>query len=95
MEKYYKVAEKQLINLFVASMKLQALENGGVDNWEWYNDSLENYLKEELKSLSIIDPADYHTIINECGEDYDLYTIASVYVKNHQEGLIENKNFNF
>lgn len=23
--------------------KLQALERGGVDNWEWYSDSLEEY----------------------------------------------------
>ena len=25
--------------------KLTALENGGVDNWEWYGDSLEEYWK--------------------------------------------------
>ena len=28
-----------------AEAKLQALENGGVDNWEWYSDSLEEYNK--------------------------------------------------
>lgn len=27
--------------------KLTALENGGVDNWEWYSESLKNYLKED------------------------------------------------
>lgn len=26
--------------------KLQALENGGVDNWEWYSDSLADFYKE-------------------------------------------------
>lgn len=27
--------------------KLTALENGGVDNWEWYSESLKNYFKDE------------------------------------------------
>jgi len=32
------------------SLKLMALEQGGVDNWEWFEDSLKSYtqwLKEE------------------------------------------------
>lgn len=28
------------------SLKLQALEEGGVDNWDWYGDAIERY--EEL-----------------------------------------------
>lgn len=27
--------------------KLQALENGGVDNWEWYDQSLEDWFEDE------------------------------------------------
>lgn len=27
--------------------KLTALENGGVDNWEWYSESLKNYFEDE------------------------------------------------
>ena len=27
--------------------KLTALENGGVDNWEWYSESLKDYFKED------------------------------------------------
>lgn len=29
------------------SDKLAALENGGVDNWEWYSESLQEYWKEK------------------------------------------------
>ena len=27
--------------------KLQALEAGGVDNWEWYSESLKDWFKEQ------------------------------------------------
>ena len=29
-----------ILNLEIASTKLEGLEAGGVDNWEWYSDSL-------------------------------------------------------
>lgn len=32
--------------LLDASAKLRALEVGGVDNWEWYYESLKDYLAE-------------------------------------------------
>ena len=37
------ITEKEYEILIDSQMKLQALENGGVDNWEWYSDSLEEY----------------------------------------------------
>lgn len=40
MEKIYQVSESELIELIHDSMKLCALENGGVDNWEWYGVSI-------------------------------------------------------
>lgn len=40
MEKTYQVSESELIELIHDSMKLCALENGGVDNWEWYGASI-------------------------------------------------------
>ena len=39
------VPEKELIKLLSGYNKLLALENGGVDNWTWYGDSLNNFLK--------------------------------------------------
>ena len=44
MEKIYIVYENELKELIHDSLKLMALENGGVDNWEWYDDSLNNFL---------------------------------------------------
>ena len=29
--------------------KLEALERGGVDNWEWYDESLKSLVEEEKK----------------------------------------------
>ena len=40
MEKMYQVSESELIELIHDSMKLCALENGSVDNWEWYGASI-------------------------------------------------------
>lgn len=42
------IEEKELARLLRNSAKLAALENGGVDNWDWYGDSLDdnNYWEE-------------------------------------------------
>lgn len=45
MENKYIVPEKRLRELLKAEARLAALEAGGVDNWEWYSDSLNDYLK--------------------------------------------------
>ena len=36
MEKYYKISEKELIELLASSIRMDALEYWGVDNWEGY-----------------------------------------------------------
>lgn len=36
----YLVDESRLAELLKEEQKLTLLENGGVDNWEWYGDSL-------------------------------------------------------
>ena len=41
------IEREKLISLISDSLKLQALENGGVDNWEWYGVSLTDFLDEE------------------------------------------------
>lgn len=38
---------KEYRELLKDSRKLAALEAGGVDNWEWYSESLEEFYKEE------------------------------------------------
>ena len=41
------IEREKLISLISDSLKLQALENGGVDNWEWYGVSITDFLDEE------------------------------------------------
>ncbi len=40
MERYFKVSEGELLELLACMGKMIALENGGVDNWDWYGVSL-------------------------------------------------------
>lgn len=47
-----KITKRYLKNLERAQAKLQALEAGGVDNWERYGESLKEFrLEEELDEL--------------------------------------------
>lgn len=40
------ISAKELAELLTASRILTALSAGGVDNWEWYGESLKDYEKE-------------------------------------------------
>ena len=40
------IDEKVLSDLLVGYHKYIALESGGVDNWMWYCDSINDYIKE-------------------------------------------------
>ena len=42
-----KISAKRLEELERSQRKLNALEAGGVDNWEWYDESLTDFRKEE------------------------------------------------
>lgn len=41
------ISKERLEDLLDSEAKLQALEAGGVDNWEWYDESLESYRKKK------------------------------------------------
>lgn len=51
VKKYYCLSEDQLKNLIKASNDLAALESGGVDNWSYYGDALDEYYTEYAKQL--------------------------------------------
>ena len=46
MDKNYIVSEDLLKYLLISNYKLQALNYGGVDNWEWYGEALWDFLDE-------------------------------------------------
>lgn len=41
------ISKERYEELLDCEAKLIALENGGVDNWDWYDDSLEEYRKRK------------------------------------------------
>lgn len=48
----YILTEKELLNLLSNNIKLTALESGGVDNWEWYSESINEFLTDSCKELN-------------------------------------------
>ena len=44
--KKYIISEGMLLNLLEESHKLCALENGGVDSWDWYYASIHEYYRD-------------------------------------------------
>ena len=63
-----KIEQRKLLALLEAYFKLAALESGGVDSWEWYGDSLCQYLQEDEMNR----PQD---------DDYDFRDMAENYIK--------------
>lgn len=51
-----RIIEESLLELLSDSEKLNALNNGGVDNWEWYEEALdENTLSKDTLDLINLD----------------------------------------
>lgn len=49
------ISKSEYNNLVRDSKMLCALQSGGVDNWEWYGESLKDFFKEEEKTESYQD----------------------------------------
>ena len=45
-EEYIAISAEEYQNLLTDSITLRALELGGVDNWEWYGESISEFKKE-------------------------------------------------
>lgn len=60
MTQYFKIKDTRLRELLEAEAKLYALEAGGVDNWEWYDVSLEKDYTEIEEDLTA-----YEELISE------------------------------
>ena len=73
--RYYRIPEDELFYLIEASLRLEALENGGVDNWWWFGDSYSDFLSEFKKQH----------LINQ--EEFYFYDAAEIAI----EGYILNQ----
>lgn len=75
MMRYYLINEKRLKELLIAEMKLIELERDGVDNWEWYGEGRENYLKELATGyeLEYNEELEYEDIAEKDLENFEFY----------------------
>ena len=57
----YLVEEKDLIELLSDSLRLEALERDGVDNWSWYGEGFRDFLKEiaEENGVTLEEDSDF------------------------------------
>ena len=73
---YRLVPEQTLRRLIRDSLMLLALNSGGVDNWEWYGDSLYSFLEEWADENNIDieeDDFGFNTIVEEDVKQFEKY----------------------
>lgn len=54
MNEWYRISKTDLLELLYNNVKLIALESGGVENWDWYSKSINDFEKEEGGNLYTI-----------------------------------------
>jgi hypothetical protein len=78
--KCYKVEESTLLKLIKAYFEMEALETGGVDNWEYYGQSCTEYL-EDMKN--------YFGLTDEEKEEFDFDLMAEKDLEDEFEVIAE------
>ena len=71
---YCLVPKDELKDLLYDSLRLQALEFSGVDNWTWYGDSIRDF----------IDAAKVDYNVPEDDDDFDISDMADVDVEGYR-----------
>ena len=71
---YCLVPKNELVDLLYDSLKLQALEVAGIDSWNWYGDSIRDF----------IDAAKVDYNIPKDDDDFDISDMASVDVEGYE-----------
>lgn len=56
---YCLVPKDELKDLLYDSLKLQALESGGVDNWSWYGDSIRDFIDAAKADYNVPEDDDF------------------------------------
>lgn len=78
IDKYRLIKEDKLIILLESYIRLRALESGGVDNWEWYGESIGDFIQRYIEENNIIfeDEDDKY--------DFTIEDIAKIDIDNYQ-----------
>ena len=56
------IEESKLIGLIARSEELRALDNGGVDNWSYWEESRNQFIKEKIEKYNLDENADFYDI---------------------------------
>ena len=75
---YYKISKKRLLKLLEADAKLEALKNGGVDNWEQSGASMEDYLLSYIQEI-------HPDMEDDDKDDFWFDSIAEERLKNYEK----------
>lgn len=73
---YYKISKETLLNLLAARLELDQLIYSGVDNWSWYREGYQEFMKEEA--------SDYISE-EEIPEDIDAEYVANLMLRDYKE----------
>ena len=76
-KKYYLVEEKEMVNLLDSYLHLLALEQGGVGDWEWYYESLGEFIDQHK-----LDHGIRYTIRDMAKEDLSNYSAVMLDLEN-------------
>lgn len=68
------IDEKRLRGLLESEIRLNAFECSGFDNWEWYGDSLNDYVNERFDTDEYIDANDgINQLVDEEIKNYKIF----------------------
>lgn len=84
MKTYYLVSETTFKSILEDALKFRALESGGVDNWNWYYDSLGDFLKERIR--------EFEPNLDEDNEDFSFVDIVNSELKYFKKIVIESED---
>lgn len=73
---YYKISKETLLNLLAARLELNQLEYSGVDNWSWYGEGYQEFMKEEASN---------YISEEEIPEDIDAEYVAKLILRDYEE----------
>ena len=85
---YYRIGERDLLDLLTAAYNFWALEGGGVDNWEWAGESVHEFVEsmndENHTSFDDIEEMARHDLksypICRCGDEKKMSTFDDLVV---------------
>jgi hypothetical protein len=81
---YLAIEKDELVGLLSAANKLYALNCGGVDNWSWYWDSLDDYLRSWAAEHDF-DPDEDWGFVDIAAEDIKRYPTVEKFIRHKEE----------